>query len=238
MFFFPWISPEAQAKKLTELFANAQASFAFDDLKASIASVGSKIGARLLVMPKLRSLCDYSWSFGDGPAELPHEARALDWFIRTLKKADFPIEDNLADAGLGMDHSEKFVRTISQTREGYAAWEKKQPPGHFLILPVFVGWSEDTGKSPFEARMNSLANQMFPLDPIAVLSMLYTHHEELGDKVVWIDAVGGEVSPKGDGRYDDTPYFDRRGRGLVNLDWNWGRRKRSFRIAPSARLPR
>jgi hypothetical protein len=103
------------------------------------------------------------------------------------------------------------------------------------MLPVLV--DDEVGQSPFEARESILSHRHFPLDPIAILAMLFTHHNELGDTTLWLDAVGAEVSPKGDGRFEDTPYFDRRGRLLVNLDWNWGKRRRSFRFAPSARLP-
>jgi len=147
----------------------------------------------------------------------------------------FLVEDNLADASLGMEHTEKYWRYHPTTAEAYAALDG-QMPGDFIVLSGSLG-DDIAGENPFNARSMILADGGIPLDPFAVISVLFGINDLLAERCLWFDILGIEVSPKGDGRYDDTAYADRRGSSLVNLDWNWGKRKRSFRLAPYAFWP-
>jgi hypothetical protein len=123
----------------------------------------------------------------------------------------------------------------SATAKAYNALAAEQP-GDFLVLRVRTGGEGQEGLSPDEAREYMAFHGRFPLDPIAILAMLYSDRRMLSDNVRWYDALGVEISPKGDGRFDDSAYFDCR-HGDINLDWNWTKRKRSFRIAISAAMP-
>lgn len=126
-----------------------------------------------------------------------------------------------------------FCRLRRETREAYAAILADQPSAA-ILLRVTVGGPDQEGLAPAEARERMFARNRFPLDPVVIASMIRAHRLE--DRLIWLDALGAEISPKGDGRFDDTPYFDCR-RGHIIADWNWATRARSFRLAVSAASP-
>ena len=156
------------------------------------------------------------------------EQPPLQELVSVCRKAGFLLEDNLADTGLRMDHTAKFVTYFREYDTFYRNIEGRFS-GDFMVLPVRFDME---GLAPFEARDRILKAGNVPLDPIAVVSFLYTHRDILDDAILWLDALAVQVSPRGDGLYEDTCYVDRRGKALCNMDWNWGHRERTFRIAP------
>ncbi len=148
--------------------------------------------------------------------------------VDMLKEEGFPLEDNLPGAGLDRGHVEKYVKMRPSCHSFYTYIESLFP-GDFMAVPVRF---DIQGLAPDDALEKIEDEHNYPIDPIIALSYLYTHHLALGEQVLWLDALGVEVSPDGNGVYKDSCYADRRGKKLVNFDWNFIMRMRSFRIAP------
>lgn len=124
-------------------------------------------------------------------------------------------------------------RLRKETREAYEKLLTVQP-GDSLALDVTIGGQDEAGLAPAEARERMVAKGRFPLDPIVVWRLIRGF--DLSRELIWLDTLGAEVSPKADGRFDDTPYFDCR-MGHIIADWNWATRARSFRLVVSAAMP-
>lgn len=140
--------------------------------------------------------------------------------------------NSLVDRRGEMDFGGRFHRLRTPTARFYAEQECKTE-GDFMIFELEVGEKVPKGKSPEEAYAHIRGYVGYPLDPIALMCLRYTH-SHLSHSIHWFDALGAEVSPMGDGRFDDAPYLDCR-KDEVNADWNWKKRARPFRIAPYAR---
>lgn len=192
-----------------------------------------------LVVPKLSALAR-AW-LGVPLYEMAHH----DWtnYNRALKLAvgmfssqqavpSIRLINSLEDHQMEMDLGPRFHRLCVPTARFYAEQEH-ETEGDFMIFDLEVGEKVPRGKSPEEAYELIRGYGGYPLDPIALMCLRFTH-SHLSHSIHWLDALGAEVSPKGDGRFDDAPYLDCRN-DEVNADWNWKKRARPFRIAPYAR---
>lgn len=138
------------------------------------------------------------------------------------------IENNLPGKGALDVGRYNFVKIHPKAQQFYEELPARFP-GSFMFLPVRF---DIVGFSPFEARQRIFEEGNMPLDLVTTLSLFYTSHIYMSDDIVWLDALAHEISPSGNRKYDDTCYVDRRGSELLSIDWNWGTRTRSFRIAP------
>lgn len=119
--------------------------------------------------------------------------------------------------------AERYYHALLRTQESDA-----------LLLRVRFGGEDGTGLAPADARRRIIESGRCLIDPVVIAAMIRAH--DLRGHLFWLDALGGLVSPKADGRFDDTPYFDCRYDRVI-ADWNWDTRKRSFRLAVSAAAP-
>jgi hypothetical protein len=194
----------------------------------------------LLVFPKLSSLANVP-DDEKLPDQLmwPKENYALEAFLGALTWDErYAFANHLQDQSMTppMSLDPRCVRYREHTVQAYRKLEA-ETPGDYLIVPYLL--DTDVGAPPFrvQERIESMSDVTNP-DPVAVLSWMYTHDHVLRDDTLWVDILGIDVAPKSDEKYSDTCYADRRGGPMytVNLDWNWGRRARPFRLAPSIHI--
>ncbi len=193
-----------------------------------------------LVVPKLSALAR-GWQGVPGSGNTRYDDwtdynRALEVAVNAFRIREashsMRLVNSLVDRGMDMDFGPRFHRLRTPVARFYAEQERKTE-GDFMVLDLEVGQKVPQGKSPEEAYEHIRGYSGYPLDPIALMCLRYTH-SHLSHGIYWFDALGAEVSPKGDGRFDDAPYLDCRN-DEVNADWNWKKRARPFRIAPYAR---
>jgi len=238
--FFPSIGALEQAQSIGRFLISQDKDYeSWNDTHVPALAAALSFYPHVWVMPKPSEIVRrFQCCSGEECWPLPNRVLLILTFM--LRHEGFSLESSLADPSFGMDLGPRYYQLTPETQAAYARLEN-ETVGDFLVIPVDLGFKH-AGKSPAESYARLCTEGRFGLDPFAMLVAFFTHAQTLGKKVMWLDTVGAQISVKGNGRFDDTPYIDRRhdngGQVLHSLDWNYGFRKRSFRLAPSSCISR
>lgn len=101
---------------------------------------------------------------------------------------------------------EQYLRQTDPTTVAFQQFGDQQKGYEILVLAAQFGILH-RGRSVRRAREMMSINE-FGLGAFAVAIMLLTHPERLQHyDDLWIDCAGDELSPDGDGRFENAPYF-------------------------------